>query len=257
MPGLKRSETRRSKYGTRNHHDLVFAVNLLLQMKGTEFQTKTPEFVIPTAEDYLGYCQTVNTQFSKTRIRVNTKRRALRAPRSVAAFGVGRHVSERLTAFSCFITGGALETATPYEHFLMCASIVMEACFNYLFVIEYLKRLTQGAKNPGVDTVEALGDPTFHHAVQKLMKCYFDVYCSSAVAVKQPTTDVLYNYLNLYLVPLYKLPGTPTSNVLELAKVSMTAFDTLYTDGRFLRRQVQDPLSIVFVREGFVMKGVE
>jgi hypothetical protein len=235
----------------------VFAVNLLLQLKGAEFQTKTPEFVIPTAENYLGYCQAVNTQFSKTRIRVNTKRRALRAPRPVASFGVGRPVSERLTAFSSFITGGALETATPFEHFLTCAAIVMEASFNYLFVIEYMKRLTHGAKNPGVETVEALGEPAFHHAVQKLTKCYFDVYCSSAVAVKQPTTEVLYNYLNLYLVPLYKLPGTPTANVLELAKVSTTAFDTLYTDGRFLRRQVQDPLSIVFVREGFVIKEAE
>ena len=252
MPSLKRSETRKAKYGTRNHHDLLFALNLLLQLKGSVFQTKTPDFLIPSAEEFLGYCQAVNTNFSKTRVRFVTKRRAPRIHRPL--HGSGKPVPERLTEFALFIVGGACTVATPFEHFLLCATVTMEACFNYLFVIEYLKNVTHGAKNPATETMEALNTPTFHHAIQKLMKCYFDLYCSSIVVAKQPTTDILYNYLNLYLVPLYKLPGTPTGSISELSKLSIAAFDTLYTDEKFLRKQVQEPLAHLFGKEGFILE---
>ena len=252
MPSLKRSETRKAKYGTRNHHDLLFALNLLLQLKGAAFQTKTPDFLIPSAEEFLGYCQAVNTNFSKTRVRFVTKRRAPRIRRPLLASA--KPIPERLTAFALFIVGNAYTTTTPFEHFLLCATIVMEACFNYLFVIEYLKNVTHGAKNPATETMETMNTPTFHHAIQKLMKCYFDLYCSSIVLAKQPTTDILYNYLNLYLVPLYKLPTTPTGSIAELTKLSVHAFDTLYTDEKFLRKQIQEPLAHLFGKEGFVLE---
>jgi len=253
MSSLKRSETRKAKYGTRNHHDLLFALKLLLQLKGTEFQTKTPDFDPPSAEEFLGYCQSVNTNFSKTRARFITKRRAVRVKRPLLAGSTGRTISERLTAFSLFIVRDSLSADTPFEHFLVCATIVMEACINYLFVIEYLNHVAHGAKNPAIATIDSMNTTLFHNGIQKLMKCYFDVYCSSIVVVKQPTIDILYNYLNLYLMPLYKIPELPTTNIVDLSKVSISAFGTLYTDAKFLRKQVQDPLEHICKKEGFVL----
>jgi hypothetical protein len=63
MPSLRRSLTRKQSYaGESNRTHLIQALNLLFFIKGTRYQKNHPEFVIPTAGEFLSYARALSDE---------------------------------------------------------------------------------------------------------------------------------------------------------------------------------------------------
>jgi hypothetical protein len=63
MPSLRRSLTRKQMYaGESNRTHLIQALNLLFFIKGAAYQKNHPDFVIPTAGEFLSYARTLSDE---------------------------------------------------------------------------------------------------------------------------------------------------------------------------------------------------
>lgn len=56
MPSVKKSETSVRKYGGRRDSlELIYAIEFLFEIKGIEFRKRHPEFITPSAQEFLEY----------------------------------------------------------------------------------------------------------------------------------------------------------------------------------------------------------
>ena len=152
MPGLKRSVTRRVKYGGDRSAEMELreAIDFLFQLRGVEYQKLHPEFVIPTSEEFFTYARQANVLAEKTRVKptgtsrnkfaskVKTTNRKL--PMTVLAHGGGN-----LDAFFRFILPFVVLGKTPCDTLFKCINILLYAIMVYKFTTLFI---TQQQLNP-------------------------------------------------------------------------------------------------------------
>jgi hypothetical protein len=129
MPSLTRAPTTRPKYSGSNaeqyFHD---AITFLFYIKGIEYQSINTDFIIPVAEEFIGYTAFVNMQVVKSA----RKAHAMPPAKYTELLSEHQESSSALLEFLQWLTG--CHTHTLRNQVLVCVCVATQALATYAFV---------------------------------------------------------------------------------------------------------------------------
>jgi hypothetical protein len=260
MPSLKKAATRRKRYGgSRDDIVLKNAINFLFQIKGKEYQKTHPEFIIPTADEFLGFVKLVDTDFTKHYKTTHTKRKtnAFRqlSPNKEFLLVTPQHGGNRLTDFLSFIIRPIVGPHdTPCERFFACIVVVLYAVMVYVFVEQSLLIHAASPLKPLVDiATEALGTQAFANSLADPIRWFISHHIPSLVRAKDTIKDLCIHYFSRFLFPL--IPAYAANVGVTAASISQTvvgAVDALFLNPRIYNNFFKRPIACYLTGEGYI-----
>jgi len=260
MPSLKKVSTRRRRYGgSEKNHVLKRAINLLFQLKGTEYQKAHPEFAIPTADEFFGFVKLVDTDFTKHYRTTHTKRKATNyrqiSPNKEFLLVTPQHGGNRLTDFLSFILKSAIGPHdTACERFFACCKIVFYAVMVYVFVEQSLLIYAESPMKSLMDIAkEVIAKPEFENSLADPIRWFFWNHLPSLVRSKDALKELGVEYLRRFLFPI--IPSFMTSGAVTVESISqmvIMAVDSLLVNPRIFDNFFKRPIACYLWAEGFV-----
>lgn len=255
MPALKQSTDCTRRYGgIRGDQELKYAITLLFQIKGTEYQTeKDASFIVPTADEFLGTVKRVNRALSKKK--AGEARRAS-PPRHRSLLRLKRTADEaaaetKLLTFLQWILHATAAPATLFDLFTVCASIVQYALFNYLFLIEFMKNQITSTKDAFVAAKAAIAGPEFQTSFSHSLHCFLANYVPCCLPMREALSTTTLRFLENQAAIALQAPLTPVHSVEDISAIVVRAFDSLYSDAPLIQKALASPMARSLSRVGF------
>lgn len=237
MPSLRRSLTRKHTYaGESNRTHLIQALNLLFFIKGTVYQKNHPDFVIPTAGEFLSYARTLSDEtYNANRKAIaivkykhgaspSHARKIMQSPRPLSPTH-GTHTY--LQPFLQYI----LHTSAPVT-ILTTLHVCIYAVGLYVFINLFLL-------NPKFTPVAILHHPEFSPQftgpfVQFIQECIPQFTC-----IKTPVITALHSMI----ASVDNIPNTiKSTNATTIAESSLRLFDP-YIHGATFKQNILHPVA--------------
>lgn len=250
MPSLKKSTTRRRRYGGSGEGLILKnAINLLFQIKGTEYQVKHPDFIIPTADEFFGFVKLVDTDFTKHYRTTNTKRKITKfrqiTPDKDIMLVSPHHGGSRLTDFLSFILKRVIGPHdTPCDRFVACITIVLYAVAVWAFLEQFMI-----VRTPPKTVTEILSSEAYVNSMTDLIRWFISHH--SVVRPKDALVDFSIKFLKNYLFPI-----VPPHITVSASRNIMSAFDTILINPRIYNNSFKNPIAAYLVAEGYVSEDV-
>jgi len=129
MASLTRTPTTRPKYSGSNAEQYLHdAITFLFYIKGIEYQSTNTAFIIPAAEEFIGYTKTVNMSVVKSA----RKAHAMPPAKYTELLSEHQETSTTLLEFLRWLTG--CHTHTLRNQILVCVCVTTQALATYAFV---------------------------------------------------------------------------------------------------------------------------
>ncbi len=129
MPSLTRTPATRPKYSGSNAEQYLHdALTFLFYIRGTEYQSTNSAFIIPAAEEFIGYTAFVNMQVVKSARKAN----AMPPAKHNELLSEHAESSSTLLEFLRWLTG--CHTQSLRNQVLICACVASQALATYAFV---------------------------------------------------------------------------------------------------------------------------
>lgn len=147
MPGLKRSATRRVKYGGSRSAEMELrdAIDFFFQLCGADYRKLHPKFSVPASEEFFTYARAVNSALEKTnvkKIRTGAPKQTHRKLPVVKLCG-----RSDLDSFLRFTVQPQVFGSSACDSLLLCCDVLLHAVVVYKFttLIVHVQALYPGS----------------------------------------------------------------------------------------------------------------
>jgi len=247
MPTRKKS-TRRRHGGSNADRGLKRAIHMLFQLKGKEYQKEHPDFLIPTADEFFDFADTVNADLKRD------SKKTTRAKNTRMRQNGGADLTEFLSFLLQSVIG---PSDTPCERFFACIVVVLYAVMTYVFVEQSLLIYAVTPLKPVVDIAkEVLATPAFANSIADPIRWFLANHLPVVVRGKDAIKDLCIEYLRRFLFPMVPsfMSGVGATSE-SLSTMVISAADMFLVNPRIYNHFFKRPLACMLLAEGFVSCG--
>jgi len=223
-------QSQRKYSGNSGEEDLKQSLNLLFLIKGQLYQKKSPDFLIPTAEEFFTFCKFVNPDIFQ-------KSQTKKLHRSLSSEKFEDH-TQYLEFFEYILQTTTLNSS---DHICLCMNIVFYAVFLYVCTGIMMKL--------SLDTSKTIGSLNYTSAYSLFVPPIQWFCIHTMPCLEKHKKDILSAYYGVYythISSMIKINDSPFhKSISKTAQTFSETFDTILVESGNLEKLKKPVVSLL------------